>query len=284
MLLEKPSGGNRHRFVHQQCTHNLCHVDRKSDASERRINRFLQREPRNYECQTILHTERIRYYNDCLENLSNFDIYCLDKLEGLAINEDALLDRHWCDTIEIFAFLKRVAASAYIVEATQNARDLYFHEGILCEQPASNTASIVNFSLIDFLLLHWEENGFAHYDPVFDLRTMKPWTASSRCLQTLQDIHQNSNLMKAFSAGDLDLLRKIALQILRPSSSNRENELLDAQHVPINETTASNDHSEIDILKIFGYNKLELTEKQDSDSSDDIDELSEDDDDVVCSA
>ena len=92
--------------------------------------------------------QRIRCYNDCLENLSNFDIYCLDKLEGLAINEDALLDRHWCDTIEIFAFLKRVAASAYIVKATQNARDLYFHEGILCEQPASDTVTIVNFSLI----------------------------------------------------------------------------------------------------------------------------------------
>ena len=42
-------------------------------------------------------------YKDCLESLSNFDIYCLDKLEALAINEDALLDRHWCDSLEIIS-------------------------------------------------------------------------------------------------------------------------------------------------------------------------------------
>ena len=116
--------------------------------------------------------------------------------------------------------LKRIAASVYIFKATPNARDQYFHEGILCEQRATDT---VDFSLVDFFLVHWEEDGFEHYDPVFDLRTSKPWTASTRCLQTMQEIHQNSNLLKAFSSGDMDLIRKIALQILRRSSSSATN-------------------------------------------------------------
>ena len=49
-------------------------------------------------------------------------LYILDKLEGLVCVESGLLDRHWCDTPEIFAFLTTVGARAFLACATEGER------------------------------------------------------------------------------------------------------------------------------------------------------------------
>ena len=56
----------------------------------------------------------IERYQSYLPEISPFEIYCLDKLEGAFELVTGLRDRQWCDVLEISSLFKNTDASAYI--------------------------------------------------------------------------------------------------------------------------------------------------------------------------
>ena len=56
----------------------------------------------------------IERYQAYLPDISAFEIYCLDKLEGAFELVTGLRDRHWCDVLEISSLFKNTDVSAYI--------------------------------------------------------------------------------------------------------------------------------------------------------------------------
>ena len=102
-----------------------------------------------------------------------FEIYCLDKLEGLIACEHGFLDRNYCDSLEKQAFLKTVDASALLVDPTPNAdvkgnafvrtADRYDWLHMKALGPAQGTV----VDDCDFVFVHYQEASSAHYDPVY---------------------------------------------------------------------------------------------------------------------
>ncbi len=56
----------------------------------------------------------IEVYTDILKSLTPYDIFCLDRLEGVFEEHNCLRERHWCDVFDIQALLQRLPTSLYI--------------------------------------------------------------------------------------------------------------------------------------------------------------------------
>ena len=143
--------------------------------------------------------EKIDIYAPFRDEITDFDIYCLDKLEGAFEARDGLRGRHWCDVLEISALLKVTGASTYICAMTANHEDRFFNGAAWVDIDA--TASPLE--VCDFLLLHWDDDTFQHYDAVFSKSTgdVKRVPDSVRC--RFVDLHLQSDLCQAFLSGDI---------------------------------------------------------------------------------
>jgi len=157
-------------------------------------------------------------YHDHIAHLDEFDIYCLDKFEGLITCEAGLSDRHWCDFLEIHTLLQRFNASILIISATQDAQNKSFVEGEWRDDVSIQEPTMEMVRRSDFLLVHWDEPSFAHYDPVFDVRTNLAWQASQRIRDTYMEAVRGSTLCRTYIAGNMNDIRQCALRDLRQAA------------------------------------------------------------------
>ena len=66
----------------------------------------------------------------------------------------------------------------------------------------------------DFVLLHWDEINFQHYDAVFNVFTGLAHVVSDSVRQRFLALHDSSDLCAAFKTGDLDTARSLAASLL----------------------------------------------------------------------
>ena len=96
----------------------------------------------------------------------------MDKFEGLQC-EGGVLDRNYCDDLEIQAFLETVGASALFVDPAPGKEPIVFVETSAGYDWRSGPALCLTEQAAveeyDFVFVHYDEASFAHYDPVYEL-------------------------------------------------------------------------------------------------------------------
>ena len=169
------------------------------------------------------HIQRVRFqtiraipeYSDITASMK-FDIYCLDKLEGLFQCEGGILDRNYCEEMEIVSFLRATGANALFLNPTPGQKHKAFlqllGDFIHVETPFTEDAPAENYDLV---FLHYQAGNFQHYDPVYFLATCQPWALRATIQRRILDAVQSSELCAAHRAGDMWKLRAVALRLLR---------------------------------------------------------------------
>ena len=76
----------------------------------------------------------------------------------------------------------------------------------------------------DFLMVHWLEDAFLHFDPVFDNTAKKPHSVSPEVITRFKEAITNSPMCQAYRKKDWTRLRELASQALKlPSGPTKEN-------------------------------------------------------------
>ena len=102
-------------------------------------------------------------YVYALSSIGSFDAYCLDKLEGVMTDTEGLQSRRWVDSFDLRALLRKLDSSVtMIVPGGGSRRQSYIMSG----QAEPQFLAQVEDMDTDFLMVHWLEDTFEHFDPV----------------------------------------------------------------------------------------------------------------------
>ena len=168
----------------------------------------IREQRRTHLGQIAAYDDEVLFDHYRVDALDSFDLYALDKLEAIFEKTNGLRDRHWCDTPEILALLYATNCSMYISAATQGCEDFVFWNDE--RLPAGNFTGTPE--ACDFWLVHWTEDTFAHYDPVYSATTHLAHQTSEAMQKRFQEKLRRSEMCKAYARKDIDKAREVALE------------------------------------------------------------------------
>jgi hypothetical protein len=152
-------------------------------------------------------------YAVSLDRLDPFDIYVLDKFEGVLTN-DCSMERRYADQLEIKTLLEVCNLSVVIYHST----DLAMRRVMPQDQPFDEAArAALADGAIEFLLVHYVDGAYMHYDSVrFVDGTL--WQVAEDTRKRVSEILQNCPTWDALCQGATawPMARALLLSILLP--------------------------------------------------------------------
>jgi len=151
-------------------------------------------------------------YVYALSSIGSFDAYCLDKLEGVMTDTEGLESRRWVDSFDLRALLRRLDSSVtMIVPGGGSRRQSYIMSG---QEEPQFVAQVEDIGT-DFLMVHWLEDTFEHFDPVYETSSLKQHTAPSTIVSRVEAAIMSSEMCQAYLNGNWSDLRTLALKGLK---------------------------------------------------------------------
>ena len=154
---------------------------------------------------------RVPVYSTCLDYLSAFDLYVLDKFEGV-ISGDLSNERRYADHPEMIVFLQECGLQMAVLNS---AGDEHSKE-LPSQLPwSAATASSLQQGGFQLLLVHYSEGAFLHYDAVcFEDGT--PWQVSAEVRSRVRTVLSACQTWTSLMEGDFDMARTLLLSALLP--------------------------------------------------------------------
>jgi hypothetical protein len=112
-------------------------------------------------------------YAFALSSLGIFDVHCLDKLEGVMSASEGLEQRRWMGGMDITALLSKTRSSATMMvprnDAATSRRKCYIN------QPPHEVRFVDTVDSVhtDFIMVHFSEEQFEHFDSVYETSSSK---------------------------------------------------------------------------------------------------------------
>ena len=166
----------------------------------------------------VFHQEDDCIYFTVADQLDDFDVYFLSKLEMCCERRSVLDTRNYADDPEIRAFLQACNLSMLRLRPpscwTDNSVGSIIWPGGVYQNfnTMDQIHAVVEQGGVDLGFLHYQFNGFEHFDVLRfnDLADASNAMMSSRVI----DFVTASELARAMSLGDLDTVRRTAIEVL----------------------------------------------------------------------
>ena len=154
---------------------------------------------------------QVPVYATCLEDLSAFDLYVLDKFEGV-ISGDFSNERRYADNLEMKVFLQECGLQMAVLNSAGDDHSIELPS----QRPWSpDTVSSLQQGNIELLLVHYSEGAYLHYDAVC-FEDGSSWQVSAEVRARVRTVLSACDTWTSLMEGDFDLARTLLLSALLP--------------------------------------------------------------------
>ena len=152
---------------------------------------------------------RVPIYSTCSDDLSAFDLYVLDKFEGV-ISGDLSTERRYADHLEMKVFLQECSLRMAVLNSAGDEHSMELPSQLPW---SAATASSLQQGHFDLFLVHYSEGAYLHYDAVC-FEDGNPWQVPAAVRSRVRDVLSACQTWASLMAQDYDLARALLLSAL----------------------------------------------------------------------
>ena len=156
---------------------------------------------------------RVPIYSTCSDDLSAFDLYVLDKFEGV-ISGDLSTERRYADHLEMKVFLQECGLQMAVLNSAGDEHSMELPSQLPW---SAATALSLQQGQFDLFLVHYSEGAYLHYDAVC-FEDGNPWQVPAAVRSRVRDVLSACQTWASLMAQDYDLARALLLSALMQPS------------------------------------------------------------------
>ena len=160
-------------------------------------------------------------YKGAWFSMTAFDMYCIDKLEGVMNDTAGLAERRWVDAeFDTISMLQALNTSLTLIIPAEDSSNKSKY--CVLNGDGGKFKTRVGKIDTDFLMVHWCHETFQHFDPVYDTAAKKSHSVTHEVIARFKTAVTKSQMCQAYKARNWKRLRLLAVKTLKLPSSHIE--------------------------------------------------------------